>query len=64
MGFSRIVNIILIVTGGVVAVYAQAGANQNQYFLIAGICALMLGVYGISRNIPGKSDNDDTDERV
>ncbi|MFT5846193.1 MAG: disulfide bond formation protein DsbB [Psychroserpens sp.] len=49
----------LIVIGGIIAIYAQAKADQNQFILIAGIVILMLGVYTISRNIPSKEDQDD-----
>ncbi|GFZ75861.1 hypothetical protein GCM10011531_00400 [Aquaticitalea lipolytica] len=58
MNFSRILNFILIVIGGIVAIYAQARADQNQYILIGGICILMIGVYRISRNIPSKDDSE------
>ena len=59
MNFSRIVSILLIVIGGLTAFYAQAGTNQNQYVLVAGIVILMMGVYRISRNIPSKHDQHD-----
>ena len=58
MNFSRILNFILIVIGGIVAIYAQARADQNQYILIGGFCILMIGVYRISRNIPSKDDSE------
>lgn len=58
MSFSRVINIILIIIGGFIAFYAQAGANQNQYILVAGIFILMMGVYRISRNIPSKHDRE------
>ena len=44
--------------GGFIAIYAQAGSNQNQYILVAGIFVLMMGVYRISRNIPSKQDQE------
>lgn len=53
---SRIISYILIITGALIAVYAQAGEKQNQYILIGGIMVLMLGIYRISRNIPSKSN--------
>lgn len=66
MNLSRIINVLLIILGAIVAVYAKAGAEQNVYILIAGIVLLMLGVYRISRNIPSKNDQetnaDDTQE--
>lgn len=67
MNFSRLINVLLIIFGAIVAVYAKAGAEQNVYILIAGIILLMLGVYRISRNIPSKNDQetnaDDTQEQ-
>lgn len=56
---SRTINYVLIIIGGIVAIYAQAKAEQNQLILIGGIVILMLGVYRISRNIPSKSDQED-----
>lgn len=56
---SRIISYILIITGALIAVYAQAGEKQNQYILIGGIMVLMLGIYRISRNIPSKSNRED-----
>jgi hypothetical protein len=58
MNMSRIINLLLILIGGFIAIYAQAGANQNQYILVAGIFILMMGVYRISRNIPSKQDRE------
>ncbi len=58
MNFSRLINVLLIILGVIVAVYAKAGAEQNVYILIAGIVLLMLGVYRISRNIPSKNDQE------
>ena len=63
---SRLINLLLIIIGGIVAVYAKAGAEQNQYILIAGIMILMIGVYRISKRIPSKNDQEaptDNDER-
>lgn len=62
MKISRIISYILIVTGAFVAIYARAGEDQNQYLLIGGIVALMLGVYRISRNIPSKRDQEDNNQ--
>jgi len=53
---SRIISYILILTGALVAIYAQAGEEQNQYILIGGIVVLMMGIYRVSRNIPSKKD--------
>jgi hypothetical protein len=56
---SRIVNIVLILTGGLIALYAQAEENQNVYILIGGIVMLMTGLYRLSRGISSKQMDDD-----
>ncbi len=56
---SKKISYFLIVIGGIIAIYAQAKAEQNQYILISGIMILMLGIYNISRNIPSKKDQED-----
>ncbi|MBA6152549.1 hypothetical protein [Gelidibacter maritimus] len=58
MSISRAINLLLIIVGGFIAIYAKAGADQNQYLLIGGILILMIGVYRISRNIPSKNDEE------
>ncbi|MCL8007501.1 hypothetical protein M8845_08710 [Gelidibacter japonicus] len=60
---SRVLNLLLIIIGGIIAVYAKAGMDQNQYVLIGGIAVLMIGVYRISRNIPSKNDEDTPSEK-
>jgi|26BtaG_2_1085354.scaffolds.fasta_scaffold00328_14 hypothetical protein len=62
MSMSRVLNLLLIIIGGIIAVYAKAGMDQNQYVLIGGIAVLMIGVYRISRNIPSKNDEDTPSE--
>lgn len=62
MNLSRIISFILIVIGGIIALYAQSGTDQNQYILVAGIFVLMMGVYRLSRNIPSKYDRENPDE--
>ena len=57
---SRIINIVLIVIGGGVAIYAEAGEDQNLYLLIGGLFVLMLGLYRLSRQIPDKKHDDDS----
>jgi hypothetical protein len=57
MNLYRRINTICIILGGIVAIYAQAEAQQNTYLLIGGIVLLMFGVYRTSRNIPSKFDN-------
>jgi len=55
---NRIVNLILILTGGLIALYAQAEENQNVYILIGGIVMLMTGLYRLSRGISSKKEDD------
>lgn len=54
----RFTNIVLILTGGLIALYAQAEENQNVYILIGGIFLLMIGLYRLSKGIPSKSEED------
>ena len=49
-------NYILILLGAVVAMYAKAGKQQNQFVLITGIVILMIGIYRISKTIPSRKD--------
>ncbi|MCB0463027.1 MAG: hypothetical protein R2816_10990 [Flavobacteriaceae bacterium] len=58
MNISRFINIILILTGGLIALYAQAEENQNVYILIGGIVMLMTGLYRLSRGISSKREDD------
>ncbi|WP_131507321.1 MULTISPECIES: hypothetical protein [Flavobacteriaceae] len=62
MSLSRTINFILILSGGIIAIYAKAGDGQSVYLLMAGIVLLMMGIYRTSRNIPSKYKNDDTNE--
>lgn len=62
MSISRVINLVFIVVGGLVAFYAQAEANQNVYILIGGIALLMTGIYRTSRNIPSKFENEDDNQ--
>ncbi|TPV32536.1 hypothetical protein FJ651_13065 [Paucihalobacter ruber] len=55
-------NYLLILVGGLVALYAQAGETQNQYLLIGGVVVLMMGLYRISRNLSSKSESSDDDQ--
>lgn len=51
---SKLINLIFIIAGGIIAFYAQAGETQNTYILIGGIVLLMIGLYRISKGIPEK----------
>jgi hypothetical protein len=56
---SRTLNLILIVIGGVAAIYAEPGEGQNTYILLAGVMLLMIGLYRLSKGISSKKyDND------
>lgn len=57
MNLSRIINIICIVIGGAVSIFANVDENENTYLLIGGIVLLMFGLYRISRNTPSRLDN-------
>ncbi|MDY2586873.1 hypothetical protein [Winogradskyella aquimaris] len=64
MTVSRVINLIFIIGGGSVAVYAQAGEQQNTYVLIGGIILLMFGIYRTSRNIPSKYERQEEESFV
>lgn len=53
------INYLFIIIGGLVAFYAQAEEQQNQYILIAGIVLLMIGIYRLARTISSKNENED-----
>ncbi|REG87950.1 hypothetical protein [Winogradskyella sediminis] len=59
MNISRLLNLICIVVGGSIAIYAQAQEQQNTYILIGGIVLLVFGIYRTSRNIPSKFDKEE-----
>ena len=48
------INYLLILIGGIVALYAQAEEDQNQYLLIGGIFILMIGLYRLSRGLSSR----------
>jgi uncharacterized membrane protein HdeD (DUF308 family) len=52
--FSKTLNYVLIIIGGVIAIYAQAGEEQDTVVLVIGIVVLMIGIYRISKNIGDK----------
>ncbi len=58
MKLSRSINYVLILVGGIVAIYAKAKTEQNEYILIGGIVILMVGIYGLSRTIPSKNERE------
>ncbi|EDP70093.1 hypothetical protein FBALC1_11187 [Flavobacteriales bacterium ALC-1] len=64
MTISRTINLVCIVAGGAVAVYAQAEEKQNTYLLMGGIVLLMIGIYRVSRNIPSKYDKQEEETYI
>lgn len=52
--FSKTINYILIVVGAIIAIYAQAGEQQDTIVLVGGIMVLMVGIYRISKTIGDK----------
>ncbi|NNE32775.1 MAG: hypothetical protein HKN40_10435 [Winogradskyella sp.] len=64
MNFYRLINVLSIVIGGAVAIFAQAEEKQNTYLLLGGIVLLMFGVYRTSRNIPNKFDQPEEETYV
>ena len=63
MTFSKYLDIIYIVVGSLIAIYAQAEEQQNTTVLIFGIVILMFGLYRISSRVPSKNKkHNDVDE--
>lgn len=63
MSLSKYINGICIITGGIIAFYANADEQQNTPLLITGICLLMIGLYNISKTIPSKKDEENDNEQ-
>lgn len=53
-----------MLSGGLVAIYAQAQEQQNLYLLMGGIVLLMFGIYRTSRNIPSKYDKQENENET
>jgi len=60
MPSSRTLNFILILIGGIIAIYAEAGETQSTYILLGGVMLLMIGLYRLSKGIPNKKDDSET----
>jgi hypothetical membrane protein len=58
----KYLNYLLILLGAVVAIYAKTGTEQNQYILIGGITMLMVGIYRISKTIPNRNEEEDSED--
>lgn len=54
---SRKFNFILILVGGMIALYANAEEQQEMYILLIGIMILMFGLYRLSRGISNRNEN-------
>lgn len=54
---------ILILAGGILALYEQSLNEPNQYLLILGLFMLMAGIYFTSRRIPPKNKTNEEDEQ-
>jgi len=59
MKASKYLNYLLILIGCIVAIYAQAGEEQDVIILILGIVILMFGLFRISSTIPSKNNHED-----
>lgn len=60
----KYLNYLLIILGAIVATYSKSGEGQNEYILIGGIVILMVGIYRISKKIPGKKNRDETNDFI
>ena len=58
----NLLNYLLILIGGIVAIYAQATEEQNTVVLILGMVILMFGIYRIASQIPSKSEKQQDNE--
>lgn len=51
-------NLILIVIGGFVSVYAQSLEEKNTLFMFGGLVLLMIGLMRLSQKIPSKKEKE------
>ncbi|MBN4057933.1 hypothetical protein JYT34_00650 [Olleya sp. AH-315-K02] len=54
---SRTFNFVLILVGGLIALYADAEKQQEVFILLIGIMILMFGLYRLSRGISDRKIN-------
>lgn len=54
---SRTFNFILILVGGIIAIYAKAEEQQDVYILLIGVMLLMFGLYRLSRGISDRKES-------
>lgn len=61
---SRKFNFILILFGGIIALYANVEEDQELYILLIGIMILMFGLYRLSRGISDRKLNSDETSNI
>lgn len=61
--FTKYLDIIYIVVGAFIAIYAKAEEQQNTMILIIGIVLLMYGLYRIASRLPSKNKEQDDDNK-
>ena len=61
---SRLFNFMLILIGGIIAIYAKAEEKQDVYVLLAGIILLMIGLYRLSKGISSRKDVNETSNNI
>ncbi len=54
---SRTFNFILILVGGIIAIYSKAEEQQDVYILLIGVMLLMFGLYRLSRGISDRKES-------
>ncbi|WP_417867745.1 hypothetical protein [Xanthomarina gelatinilytica] len=62
MKYNTYLNYLLILIGCIVAIYAQAGEEQDVVILILGIIILMFGLYRISSTLSSKKQSKESHE--
>jgi disulfide bond formation protein DsbB len=61
--FKRNLSYVMILGGGILALYEQSKNEANQYVIILGLVMLMVGVYLTSKRIPKNNDASDDHEQ-
>ena len=59
MKLKTVVSYLLIIVGGIVAIYANANLQQHVIILILGIVALMAGLFSLNTNLTSKPYKND-----
>ncbi len=59
----RTVNVILIILGVALGVWAQTYEPRNQYLLIGGIMLIMFAIYRVSRNLNSRSKGEEEETK-